>query len=84
MYVASGGTTGTGVFVGVGVGVGVAEARGVGRGVGVSVGLARGVRVGTPAVGAAAGQRVTLPDGWLDLVDDPTPPAGADLLHSGG
>ncbi len=29
-------------------------------------------------------QRVTLPDGWLDLIDDPTPPPGADLAHSGG
>ncbi len=29
-------------------------------------------------------QRVTLPDGWLDLVDDPTPPVGAELLTSGG
>jgi hypothetical protein len=27
---------------------------------------------------------VTLPDGWLDLVDDPTPPPGAELLVSGG
>jgi nifR3 family TIM-barrel protein len=27
---------------------------------------------------------VTLPDGWLDLVDDPTPPAGAELATSGG
>ncbi|HEX7096607.1 MAG TPA: tRNA dihydrouridine synthase DusB [Acidimicrobiales bacterium] len=27
---------------------------------------------------------VTLPDGWLDLVDDPTPPAGADIGVSGG
>ena len=27
---------------------------------------------------------VPLPDGWLDLVDDPTPPAGAELLVSGG
>lgn len=29
-------------------------------------------------------QRVSLPDGWLDLVDDPTPPPGADLVSSGG
>jgi hypothetical protein len=27
---------------------------------------------------------VVLPDGWLDLVDDPTPPVGAELAHSGG
>jgi nifR3 family TIM-barrel protein len=27
---------------------------------------------------------VTLPDGWLALVDDPTPPVGAELAHSGG
>jgi nifR3 family TIM-barrel protein len=27
---------------------------------------------------------VVLPDGWLDLVDDPTPPAGAELAVSGG
>jgi tRNA-dihydrouridine synthase len=27
---------------------------------------------------------VSLPDGWLDLVDDPTPPVGAELLASGG
>jgi nifR3 family TIM-barrel protein len=27
---------------------------------------------------------VRLPDGWLRLVDDPTPPAGADVLVSGG
>jgi hypothetical protein len=27
---------------------------------------------------------VVLPDGWLDLVDDPTPPFGAELAHSGG
>jgi nifR3 family TIM-barrel protein len=27
---------------------------------------------------------VHLPDGWLDLVDDPTPPEGAELLVSGG
>ena len=27
---------------------------------------------------------VALPDGWLDLVDDPTPPEGAELLVSGG
>ena len=27
---------------------------------------------------------VHLPDGWLDLVDDPTPPVGAELLVSGG
>lgn len=27
---------------------------------------------------------VHLPEGWLDLVDDPTPPAGAELLVSGG
>jgi nifR3 family TIM-barrel protein len=25
-----------------------------------------------------------LPEGWLDLVDDPTPPVGAELLVSGG
>ena len=29
-------------------------------------------------------QRVVLPDGWLDLVDDPTPPLGAELASSGG
>jgi nifR3 family TIM-barrel protein len=28
--------------------------------------------------------KVHLPDGWLALVDDPTPPPGADLAHSGG
>jgi hypothetical protein len=27
---------------------------------------------------------VSLPEGWLDLVDDPTPPVGAELLVSGG
>jgi nifR3 family TIM-barrel protein len=27
---------------------------------------------------------VVLPDGWLDLVDDPTPPVGAELAVSGG
>jgi nifR3 family TIM-barrel protein len=27
---------------------------------------------------------VRLPDGWLRLVDDPTPPAGAEILVSGG
>ena len=27
---------------------------------------------------------VRLPDGWLSLVDDPTPPAGAEILISGG
>ncbi len=27
---------------------------------------------------------VSLPHGWLDLVDDPTPPEGAELLVSGG
>lgn len=27
---------------------------------------------------------VALPDGWLDLVDDPTPPPGADIDVSGG
>jgi nifR3 family TIM-barrel protein len=27
---------------------------------------------------------VHLPDGWLDLIDDPTPPEGAELLVSGG
>jgi nifR3 family TIM-barrel protein len=27
---------------------------------------------------------VHLPEGWLDLVDDPTPPAGAELAGSGG
>lgn len=29
-------------------------------------------------------QPVHLPDGWLALVDDPTPPPGADVLVSGG
>jgi nifR3 family TIM-barrel protein len=29
-------------------------------------------------------RRVVLPDGWLDDVDDPTPPEGAELLVSGG
>jgi nifR3 family TIM-barrel protein len=29
-------------------------------------------------------QPVHLPDGWLDLVDDPTPPPGAEVLVSGG
>jgi len=28
--------------------------------------------------------KVTLPYGWLDDPDDPTVPAGADLMHSGG
>jgi hypothetical protein len=27
---------------------------------------------------------VRLPDGWLDQLDDPTPPSGGDLLVSGG
>ena len=27
---------------------------------------------------------VHLPEGWLDLVDDPTPPLGAELIASGG
>jgi nifR3 family TIM-barrel protein len=27
---------------------------------------------------------VHLPDGWLDLVDDPTPPEGTELLMNGG
>jgi nifR3 family TIM-barrel protein len=27
---------------------------------------------------------VVLPEGWLDLIDDPTPPDGAELLVSGG
>ncbi len=27
---------------------------------------------------------VRLPEGWLDAVDDPTPPAGGDVLVSGG
>jgi nifR3 family TIM-barrel protein len=27
---------------------------------------------------------VVLPEGWLDLIDDPTPPEGAELLVSGG
>lgn len=27
---------------------------------------------------------VRLPEGWLELVDDPTPPAGAEILISGG
>ena len=27
---------------------------------------------------------VHLPEGWLDLVDDPTPPAGAEIAGSGG
>jgi hypothetical protein len=27
---------------------------------------------------------VRLPDGWLRLVEDPTPPAGAEVLVSGG
>jgi nifR3 family TIM-barrel protein len=35
--------------------------------------------------GHTSGPRpVALPDGWLDLVDDPTPPAGAELAISGG
>jgi hypothetical protein len=29
-------------------------------------------------------RRVAVPDGWFDHPDDPTPPAGADLLVSGG
>jgi hypothetical protein len=28
--------------------------------------------------------KVTLPHGWLDDPDDPTVPAGADVMHSGG
>jgi hypothetical protein len=28
--------------------------------------------------------KVTLPYGWLDDPDDPTVPAGADMMHSGG
>lgn len=37
------------------------------------------------ARGHTQGPRVVhLPDGWLDLVDDPTPPEGAELLVSGG
>jgi nifR3 family TIM-barrel protein len=27
---------------------------------------------------------VTVPDGWFDAIDDPTPPVGADVLVSGG
>lgn len=38
--------------------------------------LVRGHRDGPRAV--------SLPHGWLDLVDDPTPPEGAELLVSGG
>jgi nifR3 family TIM-barrel protein len=29
-------------------------------------------------------RRVTVPDGWFDRVDDPTPPTGADAAVSGG
>jgi hypothetical protein len=29
-------------------------------------------------------RKVVLPDGWLDSLDDPTPPEGAELLTSGG
>jgi len=29
-------------------------------------------------------RRVTVPDRWFDGIDDPTPPAGADLVVSGG
>ncbi|HEX7133923.1 MAG TPA: tRNA dihydrouridine synthase DusB [Iamia sp.] len=29
-------------------------------------------------------RRVTVPDGWFDRVDDPTPPSGADTFVSGG
>lgn len=29
-------------------------------------------------------RRVTVPDGWFGLVDDPAPPVGADLVVSGG
>ena len=29
-------------------------------------------------------QPVHLPDGWLDLIDDPTPPPGAEVIVSGG
>jgi hypothetical protein len=29
-------------------------------------------------------RRVTVPTGWFDAVDDPTPPVGADVLVSGG
>jgi hypothetical protein len=29
-------------------------------------------------------QPVALPDGWLDLIDDPTPPPGTELATSGG
>jgi nifR3 family TIM-barrel protein len=31
-----------------------------------------------------SGGKVTLPYGWLDDPDDPTVPAGADMMHSGG
>jgi hypothetical protein len=27
---------------------------------------------------------VSVPDGWFDAIDDPTPPVGADVLVSGG
>jgi hypothetical protein len=27
---------------------------------------------------------VKLPERWLELIDDPTPPAGAEVLVSGG
>jgi hypothetical protein len=27
---------------------------------------------------------VVLPEGWLDLIDDPTPPRGTELVASGG
>ena len=37
------------------------------------------------ARGHTAGPRkVTLPEGWIEDVDDPTPPEGAELLVSGG
>jgi len=47
------------------------------------------VEIAANALRAARGHTngprpVHLPEGWLDLVDDPTPPEGAELALSGG
>ena len=51
--------------------------------------LDRGALLAPGALRAARGHTngprpVQLPEGWLDLVEDPTPPEGAELLVSGG
>ena len=38
----------------------------------------------TPRGHTSGPHRVTVPEGWYDLVDDPTPPVGADIEVSGG